>query len=107
MTKQQKNEYKAKRMEQLREGLRIVRKGVCPTCGTKLYRNLALSGWFQCGHFGADGFQRESSPEHCDYQMFYDPSPEERNALFQEETGAAIQPIACVGNGLYVRTRAR
>jgi uncharacterized Zn finger protein (UPF0148 family) len=76
MTKQQKAEYKAKRMAQLTEAQAIVAKGTCPTCGTKLYRNMSLTGWFQCGHVGAVGFQREPGPS-CDFQIFYDPTPEQ------------------------------
>jgi len=47
----------------------VVAKGTCPTCGTKLYRNLSLTGWWQCGHYGSPGFQKEAGP-HCDWQAF-------------------------------------
>lgn len=62
------------------EAQAIVAKGVCPTCGTKLYRNLSLAGWWQCGHVGAVGFQKEAGL-HCDFQIFYDPTPEEHAAI--------------------------
>jgi hypothetical protein len=84
LSKAEKNQLKAKRLAQLRENLAIVRRGTCPTCGTKLYRNLALTGWFQCGHLGAPGFKAEASSENCDYQMFYDPTESERQILFAE-----------------------
>ncbi len=48
----------------------IVEKGVCPDCGTKLYRNLSISGWYQCGHYGSPGFQKEPSAKHCSFQTF-------------------------------------
>lgn len=67
-------------MTRLAEAMMITKKGVCPTCGTKLYRNSALAGWFQCGHFGSIGFQTEAGP-HCDFQIFFDPTPEESAAL--------------------------
>jgi len=80
MTKAAKANEKAKRMARLVEAQAIVATGVCPTCGTKLYRNLSLGGWWQCGHVGAVGFQKESGP-HCDFQIFYDVTPEEHAAV--------------------------
>ena len=84
MTKAQKAEYNAKRMETLRAAHAVVVKGVCPTCGTKLYRNSSLTGWFQCGHVGAVGFQREAGP-HCDFQIFYDPTPDQHAQILAEK----------------------
>lgn len=69
----------------------ILRSGVCPECGTKLYRNLSLSGWWQCGHFGAPGFQKEAGPN-CNYQFFFDPSPAEREELTLILSGAVPAP---------------
>ena len=40
----------------------IVDKGVCPECGGKLVRNLALPGWYQCEFFG--------SGDSCSFQLF-------------------------------------
>jgi hypothetical protein len=74
---------KAKRIDRLLEAYRIVRKGTCPTCGTKLYRNMSLTGWWQCGHLGAEGFQREAGP-HCDFQTFFDPTPYEQEAVIRQ-----------------------
>lgn len=50
----------------------VVAKGVCPQCGTKLVRNLALAGWWQCGGFGSEGFRKPGfeSVAHCDFQTF-------------------------------------
>jgi len=92
MTKQQKIEARAKRMNMLRKALAIVTKGVCPACGTKLYRNNSMSGWWQCGHVGAEGFQREAGP-HCHFSFFYDPTPEEHSELLAEkrEPEATVQ----------------
>lgn len=84
LTKAEKEAAKAKRMEQLRNAHAVVVKGVCPTCGTKLYRNLSLSGWYQCGHVGAVGFQREPGVQ-CDFQIFYDPTPEQHAVIIGTE----------------------
>ena len=78
MTKKQ--QYRKERIERLTKAHAIVSKGTCPDCGTKLYSNSALTGWFQCGHVGAAGFQKEQGP-HCDFQIFYDPTPEEHNTV--------------------------
>jgi hypothetical protein len=79
-SKAAKAAYKARRLELMTRAQAIVAKGVCPTCGTKLYRNLSLSGWWQCGHVGAVGFQREPGP-HCNFDIFYDVTPEEHAAI--------------------------
>lgn len=80
MTKEQKAAEKAKRFARMQAAQAIVAKGVCPKCGTKLYRNLSLTGWYQCGHVGANGFQKEPGP-HCDFDIFYDPTSEEHAAI--------------------------
>lgn len=84
LTKQQKAEIKEQRMNRLREFGAILATGRCPECKTKLYRNLSLSGWFQCGRLGAEGFQKEPG-EHCNFQFFYDPTPEEAAILAKEK----------------------
>lgn len=48
----------------------IVKIGKCPQCGRQLRRNLALSGWWQCSQFGAEGFRADSSLPSCDWQGF-------------------------------------
>ena len=35
----------------------IVATGKCPKCGSELKRNLAISGWWQCGEYKQCGFQ--------------------------------------------------
>ena len=83
-TKAEKIAAKAERIRKLTEWHAIVAKGVCPQCGTKLYRNLSMAGWYQCGHVGAVGFQKEPGP-HCDFQIFYAPTPEEHAAVLALE----------------------
>lgn len=78
-----KAQHQQERMAQLKRAFQVVKTGVCPTCGTKLYRNSALAGWFQCGRFGAVGFQKEAGP-HCDFQIFYDPTPEQHAIIIME-----------------------
>ena len=73
-------------MAGLIEAHAIVLTGVCPSCGTKLYRNNSLAGWWQCGHLGAVGFQREPGA-HCDFQIFYDVTPEEHAAVLAAPLG--------------------
>jgi hypothetical protein len=48
----------------------IVAAGICPTCGSKLRRNLALTGWWQCAQYGAEGFRADSSKPACSWQDF-------------------------------------
>lgn len=48
----------------------IVEWGKCPLCGSKLRRNQALAGWYQCEQFGADGFRKDSSKPACSWQGF-------------------------------------
>ena len=79
-------EYMAKRLQILRTNQAILKTGKCPDCGTKLYRNLSMTGWWQCGHLGATGFQKEPSDQHCSFQFFYDPSEKELAALREATT---------------------
>ena len=48
----------------------VVATGHCPQCGAPLRRNWALTGWWQCSQFGADGFRADSSKPSCDWQGF-------------------------------------
>jgi hypothetical protein len=52
------------------EALRIVASGVCPHCGAKLRRNLALTGWWQCEQVGAPGFRADNEKPQCTGQWF-------------------------------------
>jgi hypothetical protein len=61
-------------IERTRAALAIVQTGVCPTCGTGLVRNTALSGWWQCGAYAAESHRQ---PEYrglpkCHFQTFTD-----------------------------------
>ena len=49
-----------------------VERGTCPRCGTALVRNLALTGWWQCGAFGELSFRKPEhrSLPHCGFQTF-------------------------------------
>ena len=49
-----------------------VERGTCPSCGTALYRNLAILGWWQCGAYPSESMR---APEHkgkvaCSFQCF-------------------------------------
>ena len=44
--------------------------GHCPHCGAPLRRNLALTGWWQCSQYGADGWRADNSKPPCDWQGF-------------------------------------
>jgi ribosomal protein L37AE/L43A len=54
------------------ENRRIVALGKCPDCGSRLRRNNALTGWWQCGRFGLDRFREpeyRGQPD-CTFQCF-------------------------------------
>ncbi len=70
MTKAEKLAEKAKRDAILAENRRIVSTGVCPQCGGKLRRNLALTGWWVCEQKGAIGFRKDAEKESCSFQTF-------------------------------------
>ena len=50
----------------------IVSTGVCPQCGSKLERNLALTGWWQCGAHGEPYMRKPEfrALPHCSFQTF-------------------------------------
>ena len=62
-----------KRREALRQEAQAhVERGTCPLCGTRLVRNLALTGWWQCGAYASESHRR---PEFvglpaCAFQCF-------------------------------------
>ena len=59
------------RMDKLHtEAVAIVQTGKCPQCGRPLRRNLALSGWYQCSQYGAEGFRADASQPSCSFQTF-------------------------------------
>lgn len=52
------------------ENAKVVAGGVCPCCGAKLKRNLALTGWWMCEQRGAVGFRKDASKPSCEFQCF-------------------------------------
>ena len=59
------------RMDEAREAARYaVAQNKCPHCGAPLRRNLALTGWWQCSQYGAEGFRADSSKPSCSWQGF-------------------------------------
>lgn len=52
------------------ETLRVVTSGKCPKCGSKLVRNSALTGWWQCEQFGSEQFRARPSDAPCSWQGF-------------------------------------
>lgn len=70
MSKEEKKAAKEKSDKARAESIRIVREGKCPTCGRRLKRNLALTGWWQCEQFGAEGFRADRSKPSCSFQTF-------------------------------------
>lgn len=62
---------KAKSEARYDEASAHVARGTCPHCGTKLVRNLSLTGWWQCGAYGAVGFKGDKTATHdCSFQCF-------------------------------------
>ena len=43
--------------------------GKCPQCGRPLKRNLAITHWWQCEQYGAEGFRKDSSAPACSFQV--------------------------------------
>lgn len=52
------------------EARRVVATGKCPCCGSPLRRNLAMTGWWQCSQYGADGWRADNSKPACNWQGF-------------------------------------
>lgn len=50
----------------------VVAGGTCPQCGTRLRRNLAITGWWQCGAFGEPDWRAQDLRDlpKCDFQCF-------------------------------------
>lgn len=75
MTLQEKRARRAERKAK-EEAREHVKRGTCPVCGEKLHRNLALTGWWECGSRGADGFRRDGKTvvekPSCHFQCFTD-----------------------------------
>lgn len=86
MTKAEKVIAKNQRMDRLRQAQAHVKRGICPNCGCGIRRNNSMTGWFQCDALGAVGFQTGDGigKPACNFQFFFDPSPEEYAALIQQ-----------------------
>lgn len=48
----------------------IVATGKCPCCGSRVRRNSAITGWWQCEQYGAVGFRARSADPACSWQGF-------------------------------------
>lgn len=77
MTKAERAERRAERKASAErivrahaETMAVVQSGVCPCCGSKVKRNLALTGWWQCSQYGSDGFRADNSKPQCSWQGF-------------------------------------
>lgn len=77
MTKQERAERRAERKASAEriaqaqtETRAIVATGVCPCCGSKLKRNLSITGWWQCEQFGSVGFRARDNDPQCGWQGF-------------------------------------
>ena len=77
MTPQERKQRKAEKQRQIErleaahaEARRVVQSGKCPQCGSPVRRNLALTGWWQCSQYGAEGFRADSSKPSCSWQGF-------------------------------------
>ena len=46
-----------------------VQTGICPTCGSKLIRNLSLTGWYQCEQVGAETHRARPQDAPCNFQF--------------------------------------
>lgn len=66
-----RNKASKARIEQSQAETRaIVAAGVCPSCGSKVVRNLALTGWWQCEQYGAETHRARPSEPSCSWQGF-------------------------------------
>ncbi len=45
----------------------VVATGKCPRCGSKLRRNLSVTGWWQCEQVGAVGFRARAADAPCSW----------------------------------------
>ena len=62
---------KTNRLDEIKAAnAKILAAGKCPRCGSKLKRNLAITGWWQCAQFGAEGFRARKHEPSCNFQAF-------------------------------------
>lgn len=69
-TRRRNREAKARMEAAQAETRRVVSTGQCPSCGSTLRRNLALSGWWQCQQLGAETHRARPQDPPCDWQGF-------------------------------------
>lgn len=48
----------------------VVSAGKCPCCGSKVVRNLSLTGWWQCEQYGSEQFRARPEEDPCSWQGF-------------------------------------
>lgn len=67
-----RNRHKERMAELKRKAAAIVTSGTCPDCGTKLIRNSALAGWYQCGAYAAESHRKPefAGLPKCHFQTF-------------------------------------
>ena len=71
VTKHKTDFEREERIEQAKEIFRgHVSRGICPTCGGKLKRNLSMTGWWQCEQLGAESFRKDATRPSCNFQGF-------------------------------------
>ena len=74
MRKQTRNNMKEETERQIRfnHAREIVNSGKCPDCGSPLYRNNAMTGWWQCEGYPCQQMRHsgfENLPK-CEFQIF-------------------------------------
>ena len=67
-TTEREREERIERAKEIFRG--HVSRGICPTCGGKLKRNLSMTGWWQCEQFGAENFRKDPTRSSCNFQGF-------------------------------------
>lgn len=72
MSRKEKAAHQARMNALHEEAQGHVNRGTCPCCGTALRRNLALTGWWQCGAYACEAMrepQFRGLPS-CSFQCF-------------------------------------
>lgn len=69
-TRKRNLESKARIEKAQAETRAIVATGKCPHCGSGIRRNMAMTGWYQCEQYGAEGFRKDSTKPACSWQGF-------------------------------------
>lgn len=64
--------HEVKMARLLADARAVVAGGVCPSCGTRLVRNSAMAGWWQCGAYACEAMRAtefQGLPT-CHFQTF-------------------------------------